>query len=234
MPFPEAIKNEVRRRADYKCCRCHAIGPEVHHIVPQAEAGPRHVRQRRTPFPNCHDRFGDNPKKRKEIRGMRDHWYEIVEKGWHRAAEFPPPVGGMPQLSFGRAMIPTHSQAIVLFPPASRVEPRQLGLGRIIRVPVVNAQGSGDANRVHAQLTFLPDDRTGLYSPRHPAQGEWSSDPGTEGEIHLPGNGRMRLLDVIVVLDGQYPYAHEWTAASRAASLRGYAIKANQSRSIST
>jgi len=32
--------------------------------------------------------------------------------------------------------------------------------GRVIRVPVSNAQGASEARQVHARLTFLPDDPT--------------------------------------------------------------------------
>jgi hypothetical protein len=45
--------------------------------------------------------------------------------------------------------------------------------------------------------------------------------------IDLPGNGRPRMLDVVVILDGNYPHAHEWTTQSRFAGLHGHAIKAN-------
>jgi hypothetical protein len=67
---------------------------------------------------------------------------------------------------------------------------------------------------------------TGMGSS-HRAQGEWFGESGPEVEIDIPGNGRPRLLDILVVLDGNYPHAHKWTTASRHAALRAYAIKAN-------
>ena len=39
MVFMEALKVTVRKRSYLRCCLCHAIGVDVHHIVPQAEGG---------------------------------------------------------------------------------------------------------------------------------------------------------------------------------------------------
>ncbi|HEX8086557.1 MAG TPA: hypothetical protein VF529_19880 [Solirubrobacteraceae bacterium] len=128
-----------------------------------------------------------------------------------------------PRLSFGRAQIPSHSQAIHL--PDDEGRPiRWPRNGRVVRVPVTNAHGAGLARQVHARLNFVPDDRDGSFSPREIAQGEWLD--GADAEFDLPGNGRPRLLDVVLVLDGAYPQAHEWTQHSRAARLAGYAISA--------
>jgi hypothetical protein len=70
----------------------------------------------------------------------------------------------------------------------------------------------------------MPDDVHRSFAPRHPAEAEWFD--AHDAEITLPGNGRPRLLDVVVVLDRPYPHAFEWTQHSRAAGLAGYAIKA--------
>jgi hypothetical protein len=51
---------------------------EAHHIVPSAEGGPNDIDNAAPLCPNCHSWFGDNLKKRKEIRQMRDWWYEVV------------------------------------------------------------------------------------------------------------------------------------------------------------
>lgn len=132
-----------------------------------------------------------------------------------------------PRLSFGSAVIPPSSSPIAVSAPELPGVVQNIGSGRIIRVPVINAAGAGGAKHVHAQLTFLPEDREGLHSPKYPAQGEWPTDVGREVEVDLPGNDRPRFVDVLLVLDGQYPNAYEWTTASRAAGLRGYAIKSN-------
>jgi len=79
VPFNEDLKIRVRRRAAFECCRCHEIGPEVHHIVPQAQGGPDTEDNAAPLCPNCHTWFGANPEKRKEIRQMRDWWYEVCE-----------------------------------------------------------------------------------------------------------------------------------------------------------
>src|SRR5437016_3298747 len=78
MPFSEAIKLDVRRKAAFRCCRCHDIGVEVHHILPEESGGTDDEDNAAPLCPNCHDKFGANPVKRKEIRQMRDWWFEVV------------------------------------------------------------------------------------------------------------------------------------------------------------
>jgi HNH endonuclease len=80
MPFSEALKLQVKKMADFRCCRCREIGIDVHHIIPQAEGGSDDINNAAPLCQNCHDRFGANPEKRKEIRQMRDFWYELVQE----------------------------------------------------------------------------------------------------------------------------------------------------------
>jgi hypothetical protein len=82
MAFSEAIRQKVRRAAAFRCCRCNEIGIDAHHIIPAAEGGPNTFANAAPLCQNCHDRFGDNPKKRKEITQMRDFWYEVVAEKW--------------------------------------------------------------------------------------------------------------------------------------------------------
>ena len=83
MPFSQAVKLQVKRKADFRCCRCHEVGIDIHHIVPEAQGGPSDIDNAAPLCQNCHDRFGANPEKRKEIRQMRDWWYEIVQEKYH-------------------------------------------------------------------------------------------------------------------------------------------------------
>lgn len=76
MPFSEAVRLEVKQKADFRCCICHNYFVEVHHIIPEASGGPNATDNAAPLCPTCHDRYGDNPVKRKAIREMRDHWYE--------------------------------------------------------------------------------------------------------------------------------------------------------------
>ena len=80
MGFSEKIKLEVKRKADWKCCRCKIIGIEVHHIIPLKDGGTDDIDNAAPLCPNCHSYYGDNPQKRKEITQMRDWWYDLVEK----------------------------------------------------------------------------------------------------------------------------------------------------------
>lgn len=76
MPFSEKTKIEVRRRAAFRCCRCQSIGVDVHHIVQEKDGGTDDMSNAAPLCQNCHDQFGANPEKRKEITQMRDWWYE--------------------------------------------------------------------------------------------------------------------------------------------------------------
>lgn len=80
MGFSEPLKNEVKKKAAFQCCRCRDIGVEIHHILPQKDGGTDDIDNAAPLCPSCHEKFGDNPKKRKEIREMRDWWYGIVEE----------------------------------------------------------------------------------------------------------------------------------------------------------
>jgi len=118
--------------------------------------------------------------------------------------------------SFDRAIIPRADQQIDL--PNGRRE-----LGRVIRVPVTSSEA---AAKVHARLEFLPGSQPTEYAPPE-AQGQWYSEQGAvEVEIDLPANGRPRLLDVCLILRGDYPHIFEWTVHSVAANLAGYGVKA--------
>lgn len=80
MPFSEEIKLQVKHNAAFQCCRCHAISVEIHHIIPESEGGPSDLDNAAPLCPSCHALLGDNPLKRKEIKEMRDWWYEVCRK----------------------------------------------------------------------------------------------------------------------------------------------------------
>jgi len=69
--------------AAFRCCRCHEVGIDIHHIVPQAKGGSDEIDNAAPLCQNCHDRFGANPEKQKEIRQMRDFWYDVVKEKYH-------------------------------------------------------------------------------------------------------------------------------------------------------
>lgn len=79
MAFSEKLKKEVRMKADGKCVICHKPFVEVHHIIPQAENGPDTIDNAVPVCAYCHDLFGANPTKRKQLKEMRDSWYKVVE-----------------------------------------------------------------------------------------------------------------------------------------------------------
>jgi len=81
MAFTEKIKEEVLRKANFRCCLCRSHPAiHVHHIIPQKDGGPDTEDNAAPLCPNCHDTYGGNPEKRKFITRNRDDWYEICEK----------------------------------------------------------------------------------------------------------------------------------------------------------
>ena len=76
MAFSERDKNIVKKKSAFRCCRCQQIGVEIHHIIPEKEGGKDDIDNAAPLCAKCHADFGDNPTKRKELREMRDWWYE--------------------------------------------------------------------------------------------------------------------------------------------------------------
>ena len=79
MAFKESLKKEIRKKSDGRCVLCHKPFVEIHHIIPQAENGPDTFDNGVALCAYCHDLIGNNPSKRKQLKEIRDSWYEIVE-----------------------------------------------------------------------------------------------------------------------------------------------------------
>lgn len=79
MAFAEKLKLAVKRLAHFRCCLCHNLGVEIHHIIPQSESGSDEEDNAAPLCPSCHETYGANPEKRKFIKEARDFWYEICE-----------------------------------------------------------------------------------------------------------------------------------------------------------
>ena len=75
MPFPESVKLDAKRGANFRCVVCHEPWVEVHHIIPEAEGGSNTLENAAPLCASCHHRFGDNPALRKQLREMRDSWW---------------------------------------------------------------------------------------------------------------------------------------------------------------
>jgi HNH endonuclease len=80
MAFSEEQRAAVRTRGHFRCCLCHALGVEVHHIIPAVDGGPDTEDNAAPLCPSCHDIYGANPVKRKFIREARDFWYELCAR----------------------------------------------------------------------------------------------------------------------------------------------------------
>jgi uncharacterized coiled-coil protein SlyX len=62
-------------------------GVDIHHIVPQADGGSDDIDNAAPLCQNCHDILGGNPEKQKEIRQMRDWWYEVCDEKYERGPQ---------------------------------------------------------------------------------------------------------------------------------------------------
>lgn len=85
LPFSERIKKQARKKAHFRCVICHEPFVDVHHIVPESEGGPNTLDNAAPLCAGCHDAYGNNPDKRKQIRDMRDLWYDICEKRYAKS-----------------------------------------------------------------------------------------------------------------------------------------------------
>lgn len=86
MAFPESVKLEAKRLANFKCVVCQGAWVEVHHIEPQVEGGADTLDNAAPLCGSCHLKFGDNPRLRKQLREMRDHWWERCREQAERVA----------------------------------------------------------------------------------------------------------------------------------------------------
>jgi hypothetical protein len=80
MAFLESLRLSVKQRAHFRCCLCHGLGVEIHHIEPQLDGGADTDDNAAPLCPTCHETWGANPTKRKFIREARDFWYDLCSK----------------------------------------------------------------------------------------------------------------------------------------------------------
>ncbi len=78
MVFSEKIKLDAKEKAHFRCCICYKKFVEVHHITPQADGGSDLLENAAPLCASCHDLYGGNPEKRKQIKQMRDHLWTLV------------------------------------------------------------------------------------------------------------------------------------------------------------
>ena len=79
MPFSASIREKARKKAHYRCVICHEPFVDVHHIKRESEGGPNTLENAAALCSGCHDTYGNNPDKRKQIKGMRDLWYDLCK-----------------------------------------------------------------------------------------------------------------------------------------------------------
>ena len=80
MPFSEHTKLKAKRQSHFRCVVCRQPFVEIHHIIPQADGGSDLIDNACPLCARCHDVIGPNREKRKQLREMRDFWYELCKK----------------------------------------------------------------------------------------------------------------------------------------------------------
>ncbi len=77
MPFSEKLKEDLVKKANYRCSICHRLATlQIHHIVPQCEGGSDEIDNAVPLCVACHKIYGFNPLNRMFIKRKRDNWYE--------------------------------------------------------------------------------------------------------------------------------------------------------------
>jgi hypothetical protein len=86
MDFPDSVKLEAKRRANYCCVFCQQVGLflEVHHIVRQEDGGTADITNAAPLCPNHHTLYDANPQLQRFVKEMRDFWWDQCAK---RAAQ---------------------------------------------------------------------------------------------------------------------------------------------------
>ncbi|MDW3190965.1 MAG: HNH endonuclease signature motif containing protein [Cytophagales bacterium] len=79
MAFKEITKKEALEFFAFRCCICKDLAAEVHHIIPQSENGSDGLDNAAPLCSSCHDLFGGNPRKRKKLRALRNHWWTLIK-----------------------------------------------------------------------------------------------------------------------------------------------------------
>ena len=80
MPFPESVRLKACKKALFMCVACHSPFVEVHHIIPESEGGPDTLNNAAPLCSGCHSIYGASPIFRKQIKQMRDNWYDVCDR----------------------------------------------------------------------------------------------------------------------------------------------------------
>ena len=92
MAFSERIKLAVKEKSCFRCVVCHKPFVEIHHIIPLCDGGDDTENNAAPLCAGCHDLYGGNSSKRKQIREMRDHWYDAMERRYNGELDILEPI----------------------------------------------------------------------------------------------------------------------------------------------
>jgi len=158
MAFSEALKIDMRRRSDMRCCVCHAIGVEIHHVLPQADCGDDSADNAAPLCPTCHETYGANPTKRKFIKEARDNWFAVCERLTANQQEIDGIIElarrsvTVEDLSSFKAELLTELQS--MFRSAGAEETRGQPLGEILRA-IYDVTGEDELKRKQTAFLYM-------------------------------------------------------------------------------
>lgn len=105
MAFSEKTKNKVKRKSCFRCVICHKPFVEIHHIIPLSEGGSNRIDNAAPLCASCHDLYGGNTEKRKQIREMKDHWFDLMEKRYNGQINVLDPIEGDPYMDISHGLM---------------------------------------------------------------------------------------------------------------------------------
>ena len=190
MAFSEKIKERVKRKAFFRCVICQEEFVEVHHIVPQEEGGADTEENAAPLCARCHDLYGGNPNKRKQIRQMRDYWYETVEnmtsRNIHDFEPIKPDYNNINSLKSKKVSISHVVFANETFPMAARTlykliytaQQNMPNQSRVLYLDIEghrNQAGGFDHDMLELQMNFMFDMIMPYLSEVHMPLGEFEN-----------------------------------------------------------
>ncbi len=166
MSFPESVKLEAKRRSAFRCVVCQKPFVQVHHIIPQHDGRSDDLSNAAPLCAGCHDLYGENPSKRKQIREMRDYWFDYVRRRMNGDLEAMPaplcpgvsPNGAIALYHFVYAHEDFDITAKILMNLISNAQKKHPGKPRHLYIDIEghrNAEGGFDQDMFELQTNFM-------------------------------------------------------------------------------
>ena len=80
MAFEEPVREQAKRRGNYRCSTCQRHHVHVQYLAPPSAGGTEEIENAIPLCAFCHHRHGDDPGLRERLREMRDAWWVRCER----------------------------------------------------------------------------------------------------------------------------------------------------------